>query len=136
VAGQAEPGIPAQGIGFAIAISTAKPIADALVANGRVVHPYIGITYAPLNPLSRAQLNINAKGGAVVGQVIAGSPAAQAGLQPRDVIIEVDGQPLQGESGLAEAINSHKVGDTIVLTVIRAGQNQRMSVQLAEMPAP
>jgi S1-C subfamily serine protease len=135
VAGQAESGVPAQGIGFAIAISTAKPIADALVTNGRVAHPYIGITYAPLNPLTRAQLSISAKAGAVVGQIIPGSPAAQAGLQPRDVIIEVDGQPLQGESGLAEAINSHKVGDTIVLTVIRAGQNQRLSVQLAEMPA-
>ena len=135
VAGQAERGIPAQGIGFAIAIATAKPIADALVANGRVVHPYIGITYAPLNPLSRAQLNISAKAGAVVGQIIAGSPAAQTGLQPRDVIIEVDGQPLQTESCLAEAINSHQVGDTIVLTVIRAGQPQRLSVRLAEMPA-
>ena len=134
VAGQAERGIPAQGIGFAIAISTAKPIADALVANGRVVHPYIGITYAPLNPLTRAQLNISAKAGAVVGQIIAGSPAAEAGLQPRDVIVEVDGQPLEGESGLAKVINSHKVGDTIVLTVIRAGQQERLSVRLAEMP--
>jgi S1-C subfamily serine protease len=99
------------------------------------VHPYIGITYAPLNPLSRAQLNISAKAGAVVGQIIAGSPAAQAGLQPRDVIIEVDGQPLQTESSLAEAINSHQVGDTVTLTVIRAGQQQRLSVRLAEMPA-
>src|SRR5205807_10231831 len=50
VAGQAEPGVPAQGIGFAIAVDTAKPVADQLVSTGHVVHPYMGIAYLPLSP--------------------------------------------------------------------------------------
>src|SRR5207244_427003 len=79
VAGQAEPGVPAQGIGFAIAINTAKPIADQLVASGKVSHPFIGIGFAPLNPGIAAQLGVaqNLKGIAVA-QVVPNSPAPRA----------------------------------------------------------
>jgi serine protease Do len=56
VAGQAEPGVPAPGIGFAIAIATAKPLADELVIAGHVEHPFLGIRYISLNPAIAAQL--------------------------------------------------------------------------------
>jgi serine protease Do len=134
VAGQAEPGVQAQGIGFAISIVTAKPIADELVQNGRVVHPFIGIQYSPLNPALAARLGVQVRDGAVVGQVVPGSPAATAGLQPEDIITTVDGQPLQGESALAEAINKHKPGDTITLTVLRQQQQVSVPVRLGELP--
>jgi serine protease Do len=136
VAGQAEPGVQTQGIGFAISINTAKPIADQLVQNGRVVHPFIGIQYVPLNPALAARLGVQVKDGAVIGQVVPGSPAATAGLQPEDIITSIDGQPLQGESALAEAINGHKPGDTITLAVLR-NQQQQLSVRvtLGELPA-
>jgi S1-C subfamily serine protease len=134
VATQAEPGVPAQGIGFAIAIATAKPIADQLVAGGRVVHPYLGIRYAPLNPAVATQLGVNATQGVVVAQVQPGSPAAQAGLQPRDVITAVDGQPLESDTGLAEAISAHKPGDTLALTVLRGNQQITVDVTLGELP--
>src|SRR5579871_3292480 len=75
VAAQAEPGVPAQGIGFAIAIATAKPIADQLVANGRVAHPFIGISYVALNPSIASQLGVSTSTkGVVVAQVVARSP--------------------------------------------------------------
>jgi serine protease Do len=135
VAGQAEPGVAAQGIGFAISIATARPIADQLVQTGQVVHPFIGIQYVPLNPAIAAQLGVQAQDGAVIGQVVPGSPAAVAGLQPRDIITSIDGQPLQGESALAEAINHHKPGDTIMLSVLRARQQISTQVKLGELPA-
>jgi serine protease Do len=135
VAGQAEPGVAAQGIGFAISIATARPIADQLVQSGQVVHPFIGIQYVPLNPAIAAQLGVQAQDGAVVGQVVPGSPAATAGLQPRDIITSIDGQPLQGESALAEAINRHKPGDTIMLSLQRARQQISAQVKLGELPA-
>jgi serine protease Do len=134
VAGQAEPGVQAQGIGFAISIGTAKPIADQLVQNGRVVHPFIGIQYSPLNPALAARLGVQVRDGAVIGQVVPGSPAATAGLQPEDIITTVDGQPLQGESALAEAINKHKPGDTITLAVLRQQQQVSVPVRLGELP--
>ena len=61
VAGQAEPGVKAQGIGFAISIATAKPIADQLVATGHVTHPYIGVQQIPLNPLIANRLGTSGK---------------------------------------------------------------------------
>ena len=134
VAGQAEPGVQAQGIGFAIAIDTAKPIADQLVKSGRVVHPFLGVSYAPLNPAISAQLNVNTTDGVVVEDVVENGPSAQAGIQQGDVITAADGQALKGESALAYALNKHKPGDKITLTILRNGQKKDVTVTLAERP--
>jgi S1-C subfamily serine protease len=134
VAGQAEPGVQAQGIGFAIAIDTVKPIADQLVKNGRVVHPFLGVSYVPLNPAISAQLNVNTTDGVVVETVVAGGPSAQAGIQQGDLITAADGEALKGESALAYALNKHKPGDKITLTLLRQGQKKDVTVTLAERP--
>ena len=135
VAGLAEPGVQAQGIGFAISIATAGPIADQLVQTGQIVHPFIGIQYVPLNPALAARLGVQAQDGMVVSQVVPGSPAAAAGLRQQDIITGIDAQPLQGESALAEAINGHKPGDTVILTVLRGRQQVSVQVKLGELPA-
>jgi serine protease Do len=136
VAGQAEPGVQAQGIGFSIAIGTAKPIADQLVATGRVVHPFMGISYVPLNQALAQQLGITAKTGVVVAEVVSGSPAAAAGLQPKDAITAIDGTALTTESSFAQLLNTHKVGDTVTLTVVRGKQTLQLQATLAEQPSP
>ena len=136
VAGSAGPGLQAQGIGFAISIATAKPIADQLVATGKVVHPSLGISYGPLNPAISAMLGIKETQGDVVIDVAANSPAAKAGLQPRDVITQVDGQPLKDDSALAKIIHMHKPGDTLTLTVLRGTKEMTVKVTLGEMQSP
>lgn len=133
VAGQAEPGVAAQGIGFAIAIDTAKPIADQLVATGRVSHPSLGISYVPLTPAVAAQLGSQQREGVVVARTISGGPAAQAGLQRGDVITKIDNTPLKDESDLARLINQHKPGERITLTVVRGSQTMEIGVTLGEM---
>ena len=134
VAGQAEPGVQAQGIGFAISMTTAKPIADELVANGKVVHPYMGIGYVPLNPATAAQMSVSTEQGAVVQRVEPNSPAAQAGIQTQDVITAVDGKPLKDESALPAAISQRKPGDKVTLTILRGGQTMQIPMTLGEMP--
>jgi serine protease Do len=136
VAGQAEPGVQAQGIGFSIAIDTAKPIADQLVASGRIAHPFLGIQYVPINPAIARQLGVQVKDGVVVGQVQPGSPAAAGGVQPRDVITQIDGQALQGDSSLAESVNAHKPGDTITLTILCGNQQLNLRVTLGQLRGP
>ena len=135
VAGQAEPGLQAEGIGFAIAISTVKPIADELVATGHAVHPYLGISYQPLNPAIAAQLGTSARSGAVIVEVVAGSPAATAGVQLHDVITAIDGRPLDTESALAETLNQHRPGDTITLTILRGSQTLTLQATLVQAPS-
>jgi S1-C subfamily serine protease len=134
VAGQAEPGVQAQGIGFAIAIATAKPIADQLVSTGHAVHPFLGIQYGALTPGVARQLGVNAQNGVVIGAVMQGSPAAQAGLQAGDVITAVDGQQLTDESSLGEILSQHQPGDTVSLAVLRRGQQQNVQVKLGQSP--
>jgi S1-C subfamily serine protease len=136
VAGQAEPGVPAQGIGFAISMAAARPIADQLVASGHVVHTYLGISYVALNPAIASQVNVASNTqGVVVAQVVSGSPAAKAGLQRMDVITAVDGKALQSESTLQQALATHKPGDSVTLSVLRGSQKLSLKVTLGERPA-
>jgi len=136
VAGQAETGVQAQGIGFSIAIATAKPIADQLVATGHVVHPFLGISYVALNQAIARQLGITAKAGVVIAEVVSGSPAAAAGLEPKDAITALDGTALTTESTFAQLLNTHKVGDTVTLSVLRGKQTLQLQATLAEQPNP
>lgn len=135
VAGTTSSGVSTQGIGFAIAIDTAMPIAQELVQNGKVVHPYVGINYVPLTPAIASQLGIQQTAGALVMDVSPGSPAAQAGVQANDVITEVDGTKIDNESVLQKTINSHKVGEKINLKILRNNNEQNISVTLGEFPA-
>ncbi len=135
VAGQAETGVQAQGIGFAISTSSAKPIAGQLVATGHVVHPYLGIFYQALNPALAARLNIRQTQGVLIGDVAPGSPAEKAGLLANDVITAIDNQPLKEESDLGKFLNAHKPGDTVTLSVTRDGQQGNVKVTLGTMPS-
>jgi S1-C subfamily serine protease len=123
-------GVQAQGIGFSISISTAKPIADQLIQTGHVVHPSMGISYVPLNPGIAAQLGINQTYGDVVTNITVGSPAAKAGLKQYDVIIEINNTPLMGESDFAQIVQSHKPGDILTLTVLRGNQQLTLKITL------
>ncbi len=136
VAGEAEPGVPAEGIGFAISMNAAKPIADQLVAAGKVVHASLPMSYVPLSPAISAQLGMQQTDGVVVMRVPSNSAAAQAGLKRGDVITEVDGQALQGDSAMAQVISNHKPGDKLKLTVLRGSQTVSVEVTLAEAATP
>lgn len=121
VAGQAEPGVQASGIGFAIAINTARRIAQELISTGRVAHAYMGISSQQSSPALATRLGLPTDPGVIVADVTQGSPAAQAGLQRGDLITAVDGQPLTTESSLPKLLNTKRPGDVVTLTVLRAG---------------
>lgn len=135
VAGQAEPGVQAEGIGFAISINTAKPIADQLVANGKIVHATLGINYVPLDPSTAAQIGTTQTDGILITDVLPGSPAAQVGIQVKDIITKVDGTILQNDSDWAQFLNTHKPGDAVTLTVLRGTQTLSIKATLGELPS-
>lgn len=135
-AGATSEGFQPSGIGFAISINEAKPIMDALMTSGRVVRPYLGIVPVTLTPAIRAQLNLTVDKGVILATVSPNSPAASAGLQEDDVIIAADGKAVTTDQQLRQAIQAHKIGDTIQLTVVRNGQQSSISAKLAEAPPP
>ena len=136
VATQAEPGVPAQGIGFAISIASAKAIADQLVADGHASHPYLGVQAVALTPIIASRLDTTVKTGVVVVSVGSDTPAAAAELQPRDIITEIDGTAVSDDATFAKIINSHKPGDAVDLTVVRGKKTLHLKATLAERPAP
>jgi S1-C subfamily serine protease len=133
VAGQAEPGVQAQGIGFAISMAAAKPVADQLVATGKVVHASLGIQYVPLNSGIAFRLGIQQTQGIVVAGVVAASPADDAGIRPRDVITAVNNTPLKSDADFAQFMSQHKPGDEVTLTVLHNNKPTSVKVKLGEM---
>ncbi len=127
-------GYQPSGIGFAIAIDEARPIIDQLIANGRVVRPYLGITMVTITPAIRAQVGLDVEKGIIVTSVARNSPAARAGLRAGDTIVAADAKPISNEAALRHAIQSHRIGDTIELTIVRDGEQRSLRVQLSESP--
>ena len=129
----------AQGIGFAIPSNTVKRIAAELMKNPGVHEGtdtgYMGILMGNLTPGIRNQIGYNGPGGVAVGQVISGSPADQAGIQPGDVILQADGKAYSDFKALHDYIGTKKPNDTIRLEVWSQGSKKLVSVKLAEKPA-
>lgn len=135
VPGPTGQGFQPSGIGFAIAVNEAKPIIQQLLASGRVVRPFLGVGPVTLTPAIRSQLGVNADKGVVLASVDPNSPAARAGLREGDVIIVVDGKPIVSESELRQAIQAHRVGDTMEITAVRGNRQFTARAQLAESPS-
>jgi serine protease Do len=123
-----------QGIGFAVAINTAKPVSDELLATGRVAYAYLGINYQWVNAATAQQLQLQGKQGVWVQRVEGGSPAARAGMQRGDVITHVNGQPLREEATLLKAVRTRRPGEVLELTVYRDRAERMVEVTLTARP--
>jgi S1-C subfamily serine protease len=135
------------GIGFAIPINLAKQVFPALIKTGRVPHAYMGITTAPLTPTLVRDFNLPAAKGALVQAVEQGSPAAKAGLRAGqtqtsssliaggDLIVGVDGKPVNTPSDIAAAIADNKPGDKVTVQFFRGRAKRTVTVTLADRPA-
>ena len=123
----------AEGLGFAIPSNLVREITSQLIAKGKVERAYLGITYSPVDPLSTSGLNLSATYGVVVGKVDPSTPAAKAGVQEGDVILAFDSQKLD-QDALTALLLTHKAGDTVTLTILRADQQIELKVTLAARP--
>jgi serine protease Do len=135
-AGEAEPGVQAQGIGFAISINTAKKIADQLIAQGHVTYAFLGVGTIDNTPALAAQYGLPNVPGVAVGSVAPGSPAAQAGIAPKDVITAIGNTQIKSNSDIQLALTEAKPGQQISVTWVQASTNQKVTktVTLAQAP--
>ncbi len=121
----------AEGLGFAIPSNQVSVIANQLIANGKVEHPYLGVSAQDLTPQIARTLNLGTQEGAVITLVDPTSPAGQAGLQEEDVITAINGQKINQEYPLIRALLSHKPGETISLTILRDGKTMQLKLTLS-----
>lgn len=94
---------------------------------------FLGVVPGEISDELREHLGLDS--GAAVREVAPGSPAENAGLQPRDIILSVDGKPVAGPAGLVDTISAGKPGDEVSLKVLRKGKEMTIKVALAEHAA-
>ena len=128
------------GIGFAIPVSTAKQVLDGIVKDGQVTRGWIGVEPQDLNPELAQTFNIKPdavkNGGVIITGVLQNGPAAQAGVQPGDVITAVKGKAVGNVSQLLTAVAALKPGTPAPLTVIRAGSQSEIPVTPGQRQRP
>ncbi|GAB4378417.1 MAG: HhoA/HhoB/HtrA family serine endopeptidase [Elainellaceae cyanobacterium] len=132
----------AQGLGFAVPINTAQRIANQLITEGRVEHPYLGVRMVSLSPEIKEQLNassesrftIQAEEGILVVEVVPDSPAAQAGIQQGDVIISMDGQSVEDAATVQRIVEGSQIGEALPIEIQRGEETLNLSVTPGILP--
>jgi serine protease Do len=122
------------GLGLAVPVdATTRRIISALMVDGRVRRAYLGIAGGarPLPPRTAARLGRDRA--IEVVEILPGSPAADAGLQPEDLLVEAAGVQLRGVDDLHRLMTEEMIGREIALTVVRGGDQRRMSITPREL---
>ncbi|HEY6766351.1 MAG TPA: trypsin-like peptidase domain-containing protein [Candidatus Sulfotelmatobacter sp.] len=135
------------GIGFAIPINTAKAVLNDLMTLGRVRRPALGVRTIPITPELADEIGLPADYGLLIVEVTPGSSAEMAGLRGGteraylgnipimlggDLIIAIDGEKIQDQNDLAQAMNNHRAGDTVKITIYRGKKKLDVTVSLGE----
>ena len=136
------------GIGFAIPINTAKAVINDLITIGRVRRPSLGVRSLPIGPELAQELGLPADYGVLIVETVPGGAADRAGLRGGnqrayigniplmiggDLIIAIEGEQITDQQDLSNAMNRHKAGDTVTITVYRGKRKLDVRVVLGEM---
>ncbi len=123
-----------QGVSFAIPIDVAMEVVNQLKAGGKVSRGWLGVVIQEVSADLAESFGLDRPRGALVAQVQPDTPAAKAGLQPADVILEFNGRPVENSGDLPRMVGMTKPGAQTPVTVWRKGKAQQLTVVLGELP--
>jgi serine protease Do len=123
-----------QGVGFAVPINLARYVMDRLIVDGKVTRGYLGVLIQPVTDALAKEFKLKDAQGALVGEVTAKSPAAEAGLKEGDVIIEFNGKKVTDSRHLRLMVAQTAPGSKVTLKIVRDGKEQTLSAKLGELP--
>ena len=121
-------------LGFAVPINSARRAMEDVRRVGHVRVPWMGIAYGDVTDEIARAFKLPVKQGVMVAEVESGGPAALAGIQKGDIIVEADGKKVANGGDLQKVLQSKNVGDNMRVTVLRDGKRQSINVTLQEMP--
>jgi serine protease Do len=123
-----------QGIGFAVPVNLAREVMTQLEDHGHVTRSYLGVTVQEVTPAIAKALGLNGPAGALVSNVSPDSPAARAGLETGDVILDMNGSAIAESNQLRMQVALMNPDQSVRLKIFRNGQDRDVTVQLGEMP--
>jgi len=115
-------------IGFAIPVNLVKALLPQLVEKGKIEWGWLGVSIAEVGEEDIAKYNLKESRGVLIRQVVAGQPADQGGVKANDVVLAVDGAPVEEPRDLQRIISSTPVGKTVKLSLVREGKETEVSV--------
>lgn len=122
-----------EGIGFAIPVNMVRGVLSEIIAHGRVIRGWIGIVPEDLTEEQAAQMGIS-RAGVLIGNIYIGSPAQQAGLQPGDLLLAIDGTAPHSAQDALGRIASHKPGAPIAIKALRNSRTLEVQIKVSERP--
>ncbi len=125
-------GATIEGIGFAIPIDDVIPIINDLIDYGYVTGAYMGVTVQNTDAESASMFGLPT--GAYIVSVEPGGAAQRAGIQPKDIVIDLGGHTVKNITDLTRALRNYKAGDTTTVTLIRGGKEMTLDITLDEKP--
>ncbi|MBI2860954.1 MAG: trypsin-like peptidase domain-containing protein [Chloroflexi bacterium] len=128
--------IGVEGMGYAIGTETAIPILEALIKNGFVTRPWLGVVLRSVDEFVRLRFNLTLDKGVFITEVSPGSPADRAGLRAGDVITAIDGREMATADDLIRFIRNAGIGQTIKIAYWRDSTQNTSEATLAESPPP
>ncbi|RYE69863.1 MAG: PDZ domain-containing protein, partial [Oxalobacteraceae bacterium] len=122
------------GIGFAIPVSTAKTVLDAIVKHGQVVRGWIGIESQDITPELAGNFGLGRDSGAIIAGVVRGGPADRAGIRPGDILLAVKGRKVGNTNDMMNLIAELPPGEKAPLTVMRKHRETTLAVTVGRRP--
>jgi serine protease Do len=120
------------GIGFAIPVSLAQPVLQSIIETGEVHRGFLGAQVVDVTAAEVEGFGLKVDKGALIRVVLEGQPAAEAGLQPGDVVVTLDGRPCSGGTQLRNYVASRRPGTAVMMDVNRGGKMVQVQVKLRE----
>lgn len=120
----------AQGIGFAIPIDNAKTIIAQLEKSGTVERGFVGLNLVDVNEENADELDMSESRGAMVLEVVPGSPADKAGLQPYDLVVSFDGVTIKTSNDLIKAVKSTPIGKKVSVGLMRNTKSKTVTLEV------
>ncbi|HXC93506.1 MAG TPA: DegQ family serine endoprotease [Geobacteraceae bacterium] len=120
-----------QGIGFAIPVNMAKRVVEQLIKKGSVTRAWLGVAIQPVTEDIAASFGLQKAKGALISDVMAGSPAEKAGLRQGDILISFDGKEIKDARQLQLVVAETPIGKSVVAEIFRDGKLQKFNLQLA-----
>ncbi len=121
------------GIGFAIPVNMARKIMEDIIADGKVTRGYLGVIIQNLTPDLAQSFGYDEKHGVLVAEVSPDGPAAKAGIESDDIIVEFTGKPMENMNELRNAVASTDPGSKVDVKIFRRGQTRTLKVEVGEL---